>query len=67
MAEQTDEERILENALAPQSASNDSGSVTQHPIPDQIAALRLKQGADARAARRNPFRLVKFSPPGMND
>jgi hypothetical protein len=67
VAEQTDEERIFENALAPQQASNDSGSVTQHPIDKQIEALRLKQGAAARNARRNPFRLLKFSPPGMND
>lgn len=47
MAEQTNEERILENALAPKRASGDAGSMEQHSIADQIAADQYKAAKEA--------------------
>lgn len=60
----TDEEQILQNALAPKKASGDSGSMEQHSIADQIAALNLKRAADAAVSGATAFgvRRVKMIP-----
>lgn len=62
MAELSDS--IKDNAQGPAKASGDSGSVEQHPLPDQIAADRY---LSAKAASRKPglgIKLNKLSPPG---
>lgn len=64
MAEQTNDEKILDNALAPKRAAGDSGSVEQHSIPDQIAADKHNAAkAASRAGGWGGFRAVKFVPP----
>ncbi len=66
MAEETPvdlEEAIRDNAAGPAKASGDSGSVEQHPLPDQIAADRYL--ASKQAARRGiGIKTVKLVPPG---
>lgn len=65
MADELDD-TIEENAKGPAKATGDSGSVEQHPIPDQIAADRYLQ---SKKAARNKGLGVKFSklvPPGTD-
>lgn len=66
MAEEeiTAEEQILINALAPKRASGDSGSAEQHPIADQISALRLARQATARRSSTVPLRTFGITPKG---
>jgi hypothetical protein len=69
MAEETDptpEEQILINALAPKRVTGDSGSAEQHPIGDQIEALKLARSASAatRTHRGLGIRHTKLVPPG---
>lgn len=57
---------IEENAKGPAKATGDSGSIEQHPLPDQIAADRYLQ---SKKAARNKGLGVKFSklvPPGTD-
>lgn len=49
---------IEENALGPKRAQGDSGSIEQHPLPDQIAAAKFL--AD-RAAQQNANRGLRFT------
>jgi hypothetical protein len=56
MASKSDD--INNNAQAPQSASGDQGSVTQHSIPDQIAADKYAQAQ--RAAQRGGLAGIRF-------
>jgi hypothetical protein len=44
----SNEDKILDNALAPKRASGDAGSMEQHSIPDQIEGIRFA------APRRRP-------------
>lgn len=67
MAQTNPEDRILENALAPKSASGDTGSVSQHPIPDQIAADKYATAKRNQRRRGFPVKLVKIIPPGAAD
>lgn len=64
----TPEQQILANALAPKKASGDSGSAEQHPIADQIEALKLNRAAEAaaRPKRGTGIRHLKLIPPGMD-
>ena len=64
MAEDIDN-AIRLNAQGPESAEADGVKVTQHPLPDQIAADKYLAGKDA--AQRNPVRAftrVKIVPQG---
>lgn len=57
---------IRESAKSPAKASGDSGSMEQHPLPDQIAADRYL--ASKAAARRKGLGigLKKLVPPGTD-
>ena len=62
MAE-TVEDAIRENAQGPRRAQGDSGSVEQHPLPEQIEADRYL--ASKQAARKGlGVRMTKVVPPG---
>lgn len=55
---------IATNAIGPQFAQNDMGSMRQHPIPDQIEADRYaKSQAQIKSSTRG-FLLTKIRPAG---
>jgi hypothetical protein len=56
MADQSGQ--IQTNGLAPQTASGDAGSMSQHPIAGQIAGDRY---ANARAGAKTVNRGLRFS------
>jgi hypothetical protein len=58
---------ITTNAIAPASASGDSGSMSQHSLPDQIAADRYQKAAAAQAAGGLGIKLFKIRRPGAMD
>ena len=64
MAKQTNEDQILENALAPKRASGDAGSAEQHSIPDQIEADQYQAAKRAAKSKRSGVRYARFIPPG---
>ena len=55
---------IRENAEGPRSASGDSGSMQQHPLPDQIAADKYLASKGAMARKGLGLTRVKIVPPG---
>ena len=55
---------IVENAEGPKKAQGDSGSVEQHPIPDQIELDRYKRAIDAQQTNSGGLKFRKLSPPG---
>lgn len=58
-------EAIVENATGPASASNDSGSMSQHDLEKQIAAAKYAASTDALANNpRKGIRLTKLIPGG---
>ena len=57
------EESIRQNAAAPAKASDEAGSVEQHPLPDQIAADRYLASKNA-TKKGLGIKLLKLSPPG---
>ncbi|WP_428937777.1 hypothetical protein [Fontivita pretiosa] len=57
---------IEQNAKGPAKASGDSGSMQQHPLPDQIAADRYLASKKAAKAKGLGIALKKFSPPGAD-
>jgi hypothetical protein len=63
MAE-SNEDKILENALAPKRASGDAGSMEQHSIPDQIAADEYAAAKRAAKAKKTGVRYFQLIPPG---
>ena len=63
MAEELDA-TIEENAKGPAKATGDSGSMEQHPLPDQIAADRYLQSKKAAQSKGLGIALRKLSPPG---
>jgi hypothetical protein len=65
--EQISSDKIAENAAAPAKATGDSGSLEQHPLPDQIAADRYAQSKAALRARPLGLRYVKLRPGGNHD
>jgi hypothetical protein len=63
MADNLDES-IKTSAQAPRRASGDSGSVEQHPLPDQIAADKYLESKKASRAKGLGIKLAKISPGG---
>lgn len=57
---------ILENAQGPAKASGDSGSMEQHPLPDQIAADRYLESKKAACGKGLGIGLKKLIPPGTD-
>ena len=53
-----------ENAAAPKKASNDSTSMEQHPLPDQIAADKYLESKRASRGKGLGIKLVKLAPGG---
>ena len=58
------DQSILENAQGPAKASGDSGSMEQHPLPDQIAADRYLASKQAAKKKGLGISLKKLVPPG---
>jgi len=58
------EQNIRENAQGPRRAQGDSGSVEQHPLPDQIAADKYLASKTAVKDPKRGLRLTKLVPPG---
>lgn len=65
-ADELDADKIAENAMKPQSASGDTGSVTQHSISDQIMADKYKRSKEAGSNGNFGLRFGRFVPPGAN-
>ena len=57
---------IIDSAKAPAKASGDSGSMEQHPLPDQIAADRYLESKKAARSKGLGIRLKKLVPPGTD-
>lgn len=66
MADQPDnlEQAIKDNAVGPAKAAGDSGSVEQHPLPDQIEADRYLAAKDAAKKPGLGVKFAKLVPPG---
>ena len=58
------ENTIRENATKPAKASNDSGSVEQHPLRDQMELVRFENSKKAAKAKGFGLRVSKMVPPG---
>jgi hypothetical protein len=58
------DDSIQTNAQGPKRASGDSGSVEQHPLPDQIAADKYLESKKASRAKGLGIKLAKISPGG---
>lgn len=63
MAEEL-EQIIRDNAQGPRRAQGDSGSVEQHPLPEQIAVDRYLATKAATRKRNRGLRFNKLVPPG---
>jgi hypothetical protein len=57
---------IATNAQGPAKASGDSGSMEQHPLPDQIAADRYLESKKAARGKGLGIGLKKLVPPGTD-
>jgi hypothetical protein len=57
---------ISDNAQGPAKASGDSGSMEQHPLPDQIAADRYLESKKAARRKGLGIGLKKLVPPGTD-
>ncbi len=60
------ENEIRKNAEGPAKAANDTGSVEQHPLPDQIEADRYLASKKAAKDKKRGLKLNKLVPPGAN-
>jgi len=58
------DDKIRDNASGPAKASNETGSVEQHSLRDQIEADRYLASKDAAANPRKALRFTKLVPPG---
>ncbi len=58
------EQAIRDNAAGPAKAAGDSGSVEQHPLPDQIEADRYLAAKDAAKKAGLGVKFAKLVPPG---
>ena len=65
MADDLDD-TIRENAQGPAKATGDSGSMEQHPLPDQIAADRYLEGKKASRRKGLGIAMKKLVPPGTD-
>jgi hypothetical protein len=66
MAESNLESEIRTNAAGPQQASGDQGSMTQHPLPDQIAAAKFLGQTTAAKRSDRGIRFTKLRPGGAD-
>ena len=64
MSETGLENTIAENAAGPKRAGNETGSMEQHSIPDQIAADRYIESKKASRQAGLGIKLTKLSPGG---
>ena len=55
---------IESNATGPKRASNDSGSIEQHPIVDQILADQYLAGKTAATRAHRGLRFTQIEPKG---
>ncbi|NQU20431.1 MAG: hypothetical protein HQ567_04045 [Candidatus Nealsonbacteria bacterium] len=55
---------IKENAAGPKRASDDAGSVEQHPLKDQIEADKYLAAKKATQLKGLGIKLAKISPGG---
>lgn len=60
------EQAIEENAKGPAKASNDTGSVEQHSLSEQIEADRYLAAKKAAQDKKRGLKLNKIVPPGAN-
>jgi hypothetical protein len=60
------EDTIRENAQGPAKATGDSGSMEQHPLPEQVAADRYLQSKKATRRKGLGIGLKKLVPPGTD-
>ena len=60
------EQTIRENAAGPKRAQGDSGSVEQHPLPDQVVADRYLVSKEAVKKPSKGLRFTKLVPPGTS-
>ncbi len=60
------DQAIEENAKGPAKASNDTGSVEQHPLSEQIEADRYLAAKKAAQDKKRGLKLNKLVPPGAN-
>lgn len=60
------EQTIRDNAQGPARAQGDSGSVQQHPLPDQIDADRYLESRKASRAKGVGVKFAKLVPPGAS-
>lgn len=58
------EQAIADNAAGPKRAQGDSGSVEQHPLPDQVAADRYLASKEAAKRADRGIRISRLIPPG---
>jgi hypothetical protein len=58
---------IVQSASGPRSASGDSGSMSEHSLPDQIAAARFLATAQALKARPLGLRYHRVRAPAASD
>ncbi len=56
---------IRDNALGLKKASNDAGSVEQHPITEQIIADRYRASQQAVKRPDRGIRISRIIPPGI--
>ncbi len=59
-------EQIAENATAPKKASDEAGSVEQHPLPDQIEVDRYTRSNEAVKRSGRGLRWTQIVPPGAD-
>ena len=64
MSETGLENTIADNAAGPRRAGNETGSMEQHSIPDQIAADRYIESKKAVRQTGLGIKLTKLSPGG---
>jgi len=64
MADDTIKNAIETNATGPRRASGDSGSVEQHPLPDQVAAAKFAASQTPIRKKGLGVKLLKMSPGG---
>jgi hypothetical protein len=60
------DDAIRSNAEGPLKAAGDSGSMEQHPLPEQIAADRYLESKKAARQKGLGIGLKKLVPPGTD-
>ncbi len=58
------EDALRTNAANPKRVKGDSGEVEQHPLLEQIEAVRFLNSQKAAKAKRLGIRVTKMIPPG---